>query len=247
MIKPETFKKYTLGEYMWHCKLSQLDEVFKEENARKLASFFEFMEDKPCENRYKVSAERARFINETIAGRRPELAAQIWKIVYELARDQDAGIGALDVSFLQDMDVDLGTVILLLLILEETQGDLATPLDLVNRNGSKIISMKSVIRGNTGKNFVLETSKFQLSEQIVWTYNHVYIPTLPDTIKVGLQGKYLKNLISHPLIDHMILTITGVDEAFGQMIRTDYYPEVLSIADLAKSELEKLAIRRVAV
>lgn len=244
MNAPGTFShpQFRTDVYIQHYNYNRLKDIiyrsYESQIARKIiAPFLENQTEDFSEQIQEISKETVKNIDDALGGRRPDLAPAIWKNILEHCRRHRFKISKLDIDLIESAQVDVGATILIaqMAYLARPYNNIA--ITLINHDGSKRFTVNKYDN-------VFQVDMYHMGNSALWCQPCISIKNIPDTAVSAMDGKQLRTLVSHPLLDTLNLEITSVDQmnngSSSTLIETNYNPRYVLISAMAQRKLEEL-------
>ncbi len=155
-------------------------------------------------------------LDALLMGGRSDLRAGIVNDLAGLVRQHDVLVDQVDLALVEALGLDLQACLHYALTFHDLDAGSCDPPRLVAADGSAELWL-SVVRQNDG-DLHLDATCATLAPGCRWHRGTLLVEGLPETLVPALAGRPLADLVRHPVIDPLDLTIMGVVDADGHHV-----------------------------
>lgn len=182
-----------------------------------------------------LTANRMRDLERTLAGETPGRRPAILAAIASMTAIIPTTVEATDLALLRLMGLDVPACILLALARDVSEPLSLDSVQLVSTDGNRQAwlyptrtgSATDPVRGIPGGRVrKLDLTTVTVGDGAYWSWGTLNVDGIPDSVVPSLAGRPLSDLITHPVIDALNLTITETGDEDGMhIVRTDFEPD----------------------
>ena len=186
-----------------------------------------------------LPAGRLHDLERTLAGQTPERRPRILAAIAEACRTTPTSIEATDLALLEAMGLDMPACILLALARDVSEPLSVDAVQVVSPDGNLQAWLYPTRSGSAtdsehgikgGRHRKLDISTATVGDGAFWTHGTLNVQGLPESVAASLPGRPLSDLIGHPALDRLGLTITDArDGDEMHVVRTDFEARYIPI------------------
>jgi hypothetical protein len=186
-----------------------------------------------------TGADHAR-IEASLLGRAPDRRMAVLRSLHDATRHRALGIDVTALMFLDSLALDLPTMLLMGVLCDMSSPSITDGLQFVSADGTSQAWLQNDHALWAGRKR-LQVVSASIAPGADWSDGGVDLERgmLPDTLVAAIHRRRLSEVVSHPILDPLDLTIEHVADNLGwPRLVTDHKPDAVRIDVIAQSMID---------